>query len=190
MDHPPKSNVVTLSSWSEAKVTLASGVEEETVRLFDEVRIPLLRYLVGFPLSVSDSEDVIQEAFLSLFRSLQKGVKYQNIRGWLFRAAHHLALKKRQRSRKDAESTASLELVEGVLADPALNPEDKLAFAQVQERVISVVRALPDQHRWCLYLRIEGLRYREIAEIVDISLGSVSIYLERSLTLIARATQR
>jgi RNA polymerase sigma-70 factor (ECF subfamily) len=55
---------------------------------------------------------------------------------------------------------------------------------------MSVVRAMPEQSRWCLYLRAEGLRYREIAEVLDISVGSVSLYLERSLAHIARAAER
>lgn len=167
-----------------------SAQEEETVRLFDELRTPLLRYLVGFPLCVSDAEDVVQETFLSLFRSLQKGTRPENIGGWLFRVAHHLALKKRQRVRKDLENTAHLGNVEATLVDPELTPEDRVAFDQAQQRVRAVVRALPDQHRWCLYLRAEGLRYREIAEVVDLSLGSVSLYLERCVTLLSRAAQR
>ena len=76
------------------------------------------------------------------------------------------------------------------VVDPAPNPEDQLAFYQTQKRLISVVRAMPEQNRWCLYLRAEGLRYREIAAVLDISLGSVSLYLERSLAYIARAAER
>ena len=175
---------------SEVEATSPSALEEQVVQLFDEVRVPLLRYLAAFPLRTCDAEDVIQEAFLSLFRSLQKGNKHQNLRGWLFCAAHHLALKKRQRSRKDPESAGALRSVEIVLIDPEPNPEDQLVFHQSRRRVMSVVRALPEQHRWCLYLRAEGLRYREIAEIVGMSLGSVSMSLARSLALIGRAARR
>ena len=49
-----------------------------------------------------------------------------------------------------------------------------------------VVGALPEQDRRCLFLRAEGLRYREIAETLDMSLGAVSISLARSLARIAR----
>jgi len=189
-DCPSDSNVVLLAPVAEFSGVPTSAIEMELVQLFDEVRIPLLRYLSAFPLSISDSEDVIQEAFLSLFRHLLKGNQHRNLRGWLFRAVHHLALKKRQRFRRDAESSGPLANVEEFVIDPALNPEDQLAFQQTQRRLLSVVRALPEQHRWCLYLRAEGLRYREIAEIVGVSLGSVSLFLERSLALLARALER
>ena len=55
---------------------------------------------------------------------------------------------------------------------------------------MAILQALPEQNRWCLYLRAEGLRYREIAEVLDMSLGSVSLCLERSLARVARAAER
>ena len=187
---PSESDLISAAPLSKVQEGSPSAVEVELVRLFDEVRAPLLRYLSAFPLSFSDSEDVIQEAFLSLFRSLQKGNKHRHPRGWLFRAVHHHALKKRQRARRDPENSGGLASVESSAIDPGPNPEDQLAFNQTQHRLLAVVRALPEQHRFCLYLRAEGLRYRDIAEIVGMSLGSVSLSLERSLALIARAAQR
>jgi RNA polymerase sigma-70 factor (ECF subfamily) len=167
-----------------------SMVEQKVIELFDELRVPLLRYLAGFPLTVQDSEDVNQEVFLALFQHLRIGKSHQNVRGWLFRTAHNLALKKHLRSRKDIENAGPLMAVEERIADPGPSPEDQFAFNQTQQRLMSVVGAMPEQNRWCLYLRAEGLRYREIAEVLNISLGSVSLYLERSLAHIARAAQR
>jgi RNA polymerase sigma-70 factor (ECF subfamily) len=167
-----------------------TAIEQAAVRLFDEMRVPLLRYLSGFPLSPHDSEDVVQEVFLDLFRQWQRGRSIENPRAWLFRAAHHLALKEKIRSRKENEKNGLLAAVEELAVDPALNPEDQLSLNRTQTRLESVIRALPEQHRWCLHLRAEGLRYREIAEIVGISLGKVSLSLQRSLALIARATER
>ena len=80
--------------------------------------------------------------------------------------------------------------MEDSLIDPAPNPEDQLATDQTKRRLMAILQALPEQNRWCLYLRAEGLRYREIAEVLDMSLGSVSLCLERSLARIARAPER
>jgi RNA polymerase sigma-70 factor (ECF subfamily) len=189
-DFPADSDALVVPATADLRHSSASVVEENVIGLFDELRIPLLRYLTGFPLTPQDSEDVIQEVFLALFRYLRNGKSHQNVRGWLFRAAHNLALKKHLRSRKDIENAGPLVAVEQRIADPAPNPEDQFAFNQTQKRLMSVVRAMPEQNRWCLYLRAEGLRYREIAEVLDISLGSVSLYLERSLAHIARAAER
>jgi RNA polymerase sigma-70 factor (ECF subfamily) len=189
-EFPAETDALVARSTAEIRPSSESMVEEQIISLFDELRIPLLRYLAGFPLRLQDSEDVIQEVFLALFRYLRNGNSCQNVRGWLFRVAHNLALKKHQRSRSQIEKTGSLIAVEEMVIDPALNPEDQLAFNQTQKRLMSVVRALPEQSRWCLYLRAEGLRYREIAEVLDMSLGAVSLSLERSLAHVARAAQR
>jgi RNA polymerase sigma factor (sigma-70 family) len=76
------------------------------------------------------------------------------------------------------------------LISPVPNPEDQYVAAQMRGRVSAVVAALPQQTRCCLQLRGEGLRYREIAEVLDISLGTVSACLEEALARIARATER
>jgi RNA polymerase sigma-70 factor (ECF subfamily) len=64
-----------------------------------------------------------------------------------------------------------------------------MASSQRRQRVLAAVDALPEQDRRCLILRAEGLRYREIAQVLDISLGAVSISLGRSLRRLARAAQ-
>ena len=71
--------------------------------------------------------------------------------------------------------------------DPTPNPEEQLAGKQRQSRLRAVLRILPEQERYCLYLRAEGLRYREIASVLGISLGAVSISLTRSLARLERA---
>src|SRR6204780_4769714 len=68
-------------------------IECEVLRLFEQFRNPLLRYTLSFGLPVHDAEEVIQEVFLSLFRHLQLGRSRKNLRGWMFRVAHNLALK-------------------------------------------------------------------------------------------------
>ena len=168
----------------------ASPLAEEVVSLFDQLRDRLLRYVISFGLPVEDGEDIVQEVFLALYRHLQLGRSRRDLRAWTFRVAHNQALKRRTKERMGAQQLAG----EGVpLADlvPDTNPspEDLVASNQKRRRVSAVVSALPEQDRRCLILRAEGLRYREIAEVLDISLGAVSLSLGRSLTRLARAAQ-
>jgi RNA polymerase sigma-70 factor (ECF subfamily) len=175
-----------LSASDAARVNARSAVEQELIELFDQWRDRLFRYLLGFSLTVADSEDIIQETFLALFLHLQSGKSRHNLRGWLFRVAHNLALKQ-QRSRRGSESISE-PISESI--HPALNPEELFRTNQTQQRLMAVMLTLPEQSRCCLYLRAEGLRYREIAEVLDMSLGSVANCLERSLARIARAAER
>ena len=164
-------------------------LEEEVVGLFEQFRGPLLRYLASCGLAFPDGEEVIQEVFLSLFQHLQCDKSRENLPGWLFRVAHNLALKRRHRIRRDSEARAEA-AAEDKAIDREPSPEDQVVITQTQKRLLAVVLALPEQDRRCLSLRAEGLRYREIAEILGMSLGAVSLSLARSLARIARSVER
>lgn len=164
--------------------------ENEVILLFDQLRNPLLRYTISLGVNVSDGEDLIQEVFLSLFRHLQLGKSRSNLRGWVFRVAHNLALKHRNsRHRRQGVPMSERTLAERQI-DPDTNPEERLADDQRQKILLAVMQALPEQDQHCLRLRAEGLPYREIADVLGISLGAVSNSLVRSFERLNRADGR
>ena len=167
----------------------SAGIEDEVVLLFDEFRGRLLRYAISLGIGPQDGEDVIQEVFLSLFRHLRLGRPRSNLRGWIFRVAHHLALKQRNSPwRRQARTSAEALALEERL-DSASNPEEQLDELQRRKRLLLIFNALPERDRCCLSLRAEGLRYREIAGVLGMSLGAVSNSLARSLARLARADE-
>jgi len=167
--------------------TKPSRIEAEVMELFEEFRNPLLRYSLSLGLTVHDAEEVIQEVFLALFRHLQLGRSRRNLRGWLFRVAHNLALKQRLANRTLNQRTVPDARIVQEQVDPTPGPEEEVSTAERRHRLLAVVQALPDNDQSCLRLRAEGLRYREIATVLGISLGAVSISLTRSLTRLTRA---
>jgi RNA polymerase sigma-70 factor, ECF subfamily len=168
-----------------AATSLASNrptaVECEVITLFDQFNPSLLRYVLSLGLPVHDAEEITQEVFLALFRHLQLGKPRHNLRGWIFRVAHNLALKQRQARQRSDCRAAMGEAVAETQVDSSPNPEEQVLLAQRQKRLLAVLHELPEQDRACLRLRAEGLRYREIARVVGISLGTVSMSLTRSL---------
>lgn len=157
-------------------------VEEEVTDLFEQLRDPLLRYLLSAGLSAADGEEVTQEVFLALFRHLKEGKPRDNLRGWVFRVGHNLAMKVRRR-----KGTGTTPVEGGVDGGP--DPEQQAQRTQLQRRLWAVICALPKQDRACLELRAERLRYREIAEILGMSLGAVALSLERSLGKLSRVRE-
>jgi RNA polymerase sigma-70 factor, ECF subfamily len=167
-----------------------SEIECEVMRLFEQFRDPLLRYALSFGICMHDAEEVIQEVFLSLVRHLQLGRSRRNLRGWIFRVTHNRALKHRLANQNSHDKMESSEAVAERHSDPSPNPEEHLSSVQRRRLLLSVVEALPESDRNCLRLRAEGLRYREIAEVLGISLGAVSISLTRSIARLIRADGR
>jgi RNA polymerase sigma-70 factor (ECF subfamily) len=165
-------------------------IEDEVVVLFDQLRNRLFRYVLSLGVYAHEGEDITQEVFLSLFRHLQLGRSRSNLRGWVFRVAHNLALKQRNKNQRQRARMEPDGSVVEIQLDPATNPEEQLAEIQRQRRLLAIVRALPEQDQWCLYLRSEGLRYREIAEALGMSLGGVSNSLARSIARLERVDGR
>ena len=165
-------------------------IEARVLDLFDLLRNRLLRYLLSFSVAPADAEEIIQEAFLALFQHLQAGKPDENLQGWLFRVVHNLGLRRRRDGRWDLGHLSISSMPQEHLApDPAPNPEEALSSQQTRARLLAVVDALQEQDRRCLILRAEGLRYREIAAVLDISLSSVSASLSRSLAKIGRVAE-
>ena len=157
--------------------------------LYDELRVRLLRYILSFGICVQDGEDIIQETFLALFRHLQMGRSRRNLHSWIFRVGHNLALKRRYANQR-FQSADGADSRAPIRVDPSPNAEEQMTMAERRHRLLLVVHALPEQDQRCLALRAEGLRYREIAEVLGISLATVSVSLSRSLTRLACADAR
>jgi len=156
----------------------ATALKEEVLRLHEVFRPRLVRYVASMGVSFGDAEDIVQETFLALFQHLVAGKPRTNLPGWIFRVAHRLALKRRVSYRDRPAETCD------VASTPDANapsPEDQVIFLQQQRRLRRIFLALPEMDRLCLQLRCEGLKYREIGGILNISLGSVYNSLERSL---------
>lgn len=189
-DYPDFTITLPLSPARSRESAVASELEEQIIGLFDELRGRLLRYSLSLGLPSADGEEIIQEAFLALFQHLQQGRCRRNLRGWLFRVVHNLSLKRLART---GLRNGAVDL-DGDLAnshaDPRPNPEEQLSFSQRQARLLAALQALPEQDQRCLRLRAEGLRYREIAEVLGMSLGSISASLARSLARLSRADGR
>ncbi|MBI1355844.1 MAG: sigma-70 family RNA polymerase sigma factor [Acidobacteria bacterium] len=163
-----------------------ADIEQQVTDLFDELRVPALRYLLSLGLSAADGEEILQEVFLALFQHLRNGRPRTSLRGWVFRTAHNLGLKRRKKVHTNPAPAVEPELL-GRSADHRPNPEERLRERQAYERMRAVVNALPERDQACLSLRAEGLRYREIAEALGISLGAVSLSIQRSLARLREA---
>ena len=204
MDSQPLMPVTTTSPrfFTAASVTAShagdtADLQAEVLGLFDELRDRLLRYAMSLGLSAHDGEDVLQEVFLALFHHLQMGRSRENLPGWTYRTTHNLALKRRaamhtewRRTEQPEESTWDVCDAIAACSDDAPGPEAQLLFRERQMRLRAVVRALPENDQACLRLRAEGCRYREIASIVGISLGSVATSLARSFERLHRTDAR
>lgn len=161
-------------------------IEAEVIGLFDQYRNRILRYVLSMGLCTHDAEDVSQEVFLSLFRHLRLGRSRRNLPGWIFRVAHNLALKQRKFLQKHQTNRENALRLPENRVDFSRDPEEQLADRERRKRLAAAMRALPERDQSCLYMRAEGLSYREIAKALGMSLGAVANSLVRSFERLGR----
>jgi RNA polymerase sigma-70 factor, ECF subfamily len=149
-------------------------------RMFDELRLPVCRYVVSLGLPSAVASEIVQEAFLRLYRHLQSDGRRENLAGWVFRVAHNLAVNEMKRPGSEGPEP------EETRADPDGDPEQVMLRKERMTCLEIAIRSLPLRQRQCLRLRAEGLRYREIAEVLGIRISSVAEAVQRAVETLAR----
>ena len=132
------------------------------------------------------AEDLVQETFVKAFRHLDTFERSRKLSSWLFKIAHNTTL---DALRRKTLPFVSLEPGEDEAADHRKDWEDKEAPSPDQRverkdlaRVIEAAMGeLPARYREILDLRyLEGLAYQEIAEILDLPMGTVKTHIHRA----------
>jgi RNA polymerase sigma-70 factor, ECF subfamily len=187
MNHEMCGHVPNLDLSARATVLDQEGqrtlkLEEQITQLFDELRQPVRRYLLCLNVSPMETEEIIQDTFLRLYRHLHSGGREDNLRGWIFRVAHNIGINelKRRKYLGPSNSWEGTEL-STLSIDPAPNPEELLLRKERMVRTHEAISALSGRQKQCLYLRAEGFRYREIADLLGVTVSTVAELLRRAI---------
>ncbi len=128
----------------------------------------------------ADAADVTQEVFLRAFRGIRGFRRGSSLKTWLYRISVREALNHRrwcwrhhrQQISIDDDSNGTAAAME--LEDLEATPYDRLATRETQSAVRKALAQVPDVFRGAVILRdLEGLSYEEVAEILEISVGTV-----------------
>jgi len=132
-----------------------------------------------------EAEELVQETYLKAYRAFDRYEPGTNARAWLFRILRNTFLNRYERKKREA-GTVPLDDVEPVLGaedpDLGLSPEtyEDMLGRVLEDDVRDALMALPEAYRTVVVLAdMEGLAYREIAEIVEIPVGTVMSRLFR-----------
>ncbi len=153
-------------------------------QLYLEARDDVYRYLLTFGIAPAQAQEVTQDSFLRLYESMSQDEPIREPRAWLFRVAHNLGLNARARERDCAPLDETLY---AALRDGSLGPEDALIDRQRMLRISRAVTDLSPQQKQVLQLRANGLRYREIAETLEIGISTVYEFLNRAIRRLKKA---
>lgn len=146
---------------------------------------PRLRYFVRQMLrDPGCDEDVLQNIWLNVFRSLPGLVDVSTFRAWLYRIAHNWACQEHRRRGVACQPLADHELIDDVTADEHLSAENA-------ERVHAALSTLDDEHREVLVLHfLEELSYEDVAVVVGCPVGTIRSRIHYGKRALKRALER
>ena len=154
---------------------LAVQIEAEVVGLFRQNASALSHYAAGLTRDKETAQDGIQEAFLRYFAARTAGQRMENPRAWLFTVLRNYLLDRHRRS----ASFAAVELAAAEhLADHSPDQETQYQRIEISRRILE---GLSPREQECMRLRLEGLGYDEIGQVLQIRSGTVGALLARGL---------
>ena len=169
--------------------TLTAAARAGSARAFEELARAEEAALYGHVARIlgpgADAEDVVQDAFLSAWRSIAS-FSGPSFRAWLFRTALNRAIDIIRARRRRGEVPLEPDVDEGTAdwAEPVDGSPDLLTLAAGREAAAAVEQALagvPPEQRDALLLRdVQGFSYEEIAEITASELGTVKSRIHRA----------
>src|SRR5262249_19435217 len=159
----------------------AASFEAEALSAIDSLYRTALR-LTRDP---ADAEDLVQETYLKAFRAADRFQPGTNLKAWLFTILHNTARNRARDLARDAVTIDSEAVDRAVEAPPAPReagetPESILLRSTLDPELKAAVDALPEAFRQAVLLRdVEEFSYAEIAEMLDIPIGTVMSRISR-----------
>jgi RNA polymerase sigma-70 factor, ECF subfamily len=167
-----------------------SGSERAYRELLDRYQRPVFSLVYRMVRDRELAEDLAQETFVKVFNNLGSYNPRYKFSSWIFKIASNLAIDTLRRKEPrmvsldgapDARTADEVESSRITIASSDENPEERLESKQLGEEIEGAIAGLRPEYRTAILLRhVEGRPYEEIAEIMEIPLGTVKTYIHRA----------
>jgi RNA polymerase sigma-70 factor (ECF subfamily) len=171
---------------------LKAGSEDAYAWLIGEFHQPVYSLVYRIVADSADASDTTQEVFLKVFRGMKHFHGESSLKTWIYRVAIHEASNRRRWWFRHKARETSIEPMEtsnsegegiaikDTLVDGAESPFENMAHEEIRARVEEELRKVPEPYRTTVVLRdLEEMSYEQIAEVMEISLGTVKSRLTR-----------
>ncbi|MEL7119589.1 MAG: sigma-70 family RNA polymerase sigma factor [Bacteroidota bacterium] len=166
---------------------LKSGSQQAFALIVEEYQEKVLNTCLGFVPDLQESEDLVQEVFIQVYQSISGFKGESSFSTWLYRIAvskslEHIRFKKRKKRASFFQSLIGLEgAIDTVSSDQFDHPGVKLENKEKTKILFNQIDKLSKNQRIAFVLhKVEGLSHKEVAEIMDVTVGAVESLLHRA----------
>ena len=171
-------------SWGRDEAELVTELQAGSETAFDwlvtHYHGPVYNLILGMLGDTADSADAAQEVFLKAFKGIRHFRQGSSLKTWLYRIAIREALNHRRWFKRHLQKNVSIDaepedgFAQIDVEDAGATPFDQLATQEIQVAVQNALQHVPDIFRGAVILRdLEGLSYEEVAEVLEVSVGTV-----------------
>lgn len=162
---------------------LIAGDEKAFRDLIDENKQRIFKVCIGFLHGKEDAEDITQEVFIEVFRSIKKFGGNSSLSTWVYRIAVNKSLNVLQKRKSNGFLTTIQNALGLKQAVAVSNPHKELISKERNSFLNKAIDALPENQRIAFTLaKYDDLSYNEIAGIMNTSVSSVESLMHRAKT--------
>ncbi len=172
------------------------GEQAAFAELLSRYRAPVFNLCLRMLKNRDDAEDIAQEVFIKVFGMLERYDERYAFRSWLFKIAANQCIDFIRKNRVkllslDEPMKYQGEEIEREFPDERETPDQELEREQLGEILMAIASELPPHYRSMIVLRHqEQLSYDEIAEILDLPLGTVKARIHRARAMMKEKLRR
>ncbi len=174
-----------------SKSTLASGAEDKKAALFEREFLPHLEALYNFALKLTlnadDAKDLLQETCLKAYRFIDSYKDGTNAKAWLFRIMKNGFINDYRKKSKQPGMVdyADVEYMQEGTQEAVYNLRPDMIRGKLGDEITNALDSLGVDFRTVIILcDLEGFKYEEMAEILEIPIGTVRSRLHRARTML------
>lgn len=143
----------------------------------------------------AEAEDLVQETYIRAFRFREQFTPGTNLKAWLFRILTNTFINQYRRKAARPQTTELDDVDESILyrhmrdvspGSSSPDPEALIIDNTLSSEVKDALEALPERFRTTLLLDVEGFSYKEIAQVLDIPIGTVMSRLHRGRKILQK----
>lgn len=160
-------------------------------RFIESYSNDLLYYVRCFMQSKEEAEEIVSDVFFEVWQNRDKLEEIRNIKAWLLTITHNKAISYLRKKDNSSTSVTWDEVGEYTIPYDLQTPDEELISREEMSRINSIINNLPPRCKQVFVLaKIEKLPYKDIADLLSISVKTINIHIAKALELISEGLKK